>query len=247
MTFLTAMSATTWISAPFMPAFWKGGSRLRARQFLAGNSSPCCVPEPVYPDTKDCLWHFSPPISIVEWTICRNESRNPSGARRLFGDGASVLVAVSGGLDSMVLLCLLARLAPVRGWRLAVAHFQPPASRRSSDADERFVGERRKKLGLPFIAGGGKVQAHASACRASIVMAARELRHDFLARTARARAPRQCIGAIHADDQVELFSRSLRGAAYGGLTGMKWRNASPADPESDAWCGRCWRSRNPFL
>src|SRR5258706_14198332 len=61
-------------------------------------------------------------------------------------------------------------------------------------------------------------------------MAARKLRHDFLARTAvRLRIPTVAL-AHHADDQVELFFlRLLRGAGGEGLAGMKWRSPSPAD------------------
>ncbi len=57
-------------------------------------------------------------------------------------------------------------------------------------------------------------------------MAARKLRHDFLARAARQRKIRTIALAHHADDQVELFFlRLLRGAGGEGLAGMKWRNA----------------------
>ncbi|HWF18839.1 MAG TPA: ATP-binding protein, partial [Verrucomicrobiae bacterium] len=59
--------------------------------------------------------------------------------RRLFRRGESILVAVSGGLDSMVLLHLLARMAEEQGWRLTVAHFNHQLRGRSSDADERLV------------------------------------------------------------------------------------------------------------
>jgi tRNA(Ile)-lysidine synthase len=150
--------------------------------------------------------------------------------KQLFHDGESVLVAVSGGLDSMVLLHLLARLAPVHRWRLAVAHFNHQLRGRSSDADERFVRDAARKLGLPFVAGRGNVRAHASAGGVSIEMAARELRHDFLAREARKRRIRVIALAHHADDQIELFFlRLLRGAGTGGLSGMKWRNSSPAN------------------
>ena len=59
-------------------------------------------------------------------------------------------------------------------------------------------------------------------------MAGRQLRHEFLARTARAgRIPIVAL-AHHGDDQVELFFlRLLRGSGLTGLTGMKWRSPSP--------------------
>ncbi len=61
-------------------------------------------------------------------------------------------------------------------------------------------------------------------------MAARQLRHDFLARMAVRWRCRAVAVAHHADDQVELFFlRLLRGAGGEGLAGMKWRSPSPAN------------------
>ena len=72
----------------------------------------------------------------------------------------------------------------------------------------------------------------ARAQRLSLEMAARKLRHDFLARTARRRHIPIVALAHHADDQLELFFlRLLRGSGGEGLAGMKWRNPSPSDAE----------------
>ena len=63
----------------------------------------------------------------------------------------------------------------------------------------------------------------------SLEMAARRLRHEFLARTARRLRIRSVALAHHADDQIELFFlRLLRGSGGDGLGGMKWRNPSPS-------------------
>jgi tRNA(Ile)-lysidine synthase len=130
----------------------------------------------------------------------------------------------------MVLLHLLAQLAPTRRWRLTVAHFNHQLRGRASDADERLVERTAKRLGLPFVVGRADVRAHALTNGTSIEMAARELRHRFLARTAARREIRIVALAHHADDQVELFFlRLLRGAGTEGLAGMKWRNSSPAN------------------
>jgi tRNA(Ile)-lysidine synthase len=149
-------------------------------------------------------------------------------ARRLFRRGESVLVAVSGGLDSMTLLHLLTQLAPVHHWHLTVAHFNHQLRGRSSDADERLVERTAKKLDLPFVADRADVRKFARIQKLSLEMAARKLRHAFLARTAAKRKIYTIALAHHADDQLELFFlRLLRGAGAEGLAGMKWRNASP--------------------
>jgi tRNA(Ile)-lysidine synthase len=151
-------------------------------------------------------------------------------SRRLLRRGQSVLVAVSGGLDSMVLLQLLRELSIRHRWRLTVAHFNHRLRGRSSDADEKLVRRTAQALRLPFVAGRTDVKDFARKSGLSIEMAARKLRHEFLARVARERKIRTVALAHHADDQVELFFlRLLRGAGGEGLAGMNWRSPSPVD------------------
>lgn len=130
----------------------------------------------------------------------------------------------------MVLLHALAQLAPVHRWRLAVAHFNHQLRGRDSDADELFVQRAAKKLGLPFVSERGEVKALAAAQKISVEMAARRLRHGFLARAAEQTGAKHIFLAHHADDQVELFFlRLLRGAGTQGLGGMEWSAPSPAN------------------
>lgn len=130
----------------------------------------------------------------------------------------------------MVLLHLLHRLASERNWRLTVAHFNHQLRGRSSGADESFVRRATERLNLPCLVERGAVKDLAREERLSVEMAARRLRHDFLARAARVCGARVIALAHHADDQVELFFlRLLRGAGGGGLAGMRWSSPSPAD------------------
>jgi tRNA(Ile)-lysidine synthase len=150
--------------------------------------------------------------------------------RRLLKRGQAVLVAVSGGLDSMTLLHALHELSSRHRWHLTVAHFNHRLRGRSSDADEKLVRQTAAALRLPFIAGRANVREYAQKSKLSIEMAARKLRHDFFARAAKERKIRVVALAHHADDQVELFFlRVLRGAGGEGLAGMKWRSPSPVD------------------
>lgn len=150
--------------------------------------------------------------------------------RRLVPRGRKILVVVSGGLDSIVLLHALYRLASRHRWRLTVAHFNHQLRGRSSDADEKLVRQTAAAMKLPFVAGRADVREFARKSKLSIEMAARKLRHDFFARTARKHKIHLITLAHHADDQVELFFlRLLRGAGGEGLAGMKWRAPSPVD------------------
>lgn len=146
--------------------------------------------------------------------------------------GDAALVAVSGGCDSMVLLEVLSRLAAGAGWRLTVAHFNHQLRGRAADADERFVRQAAQRLDFRCLVEHGQVRLAARRRGVSVEMAARELRHAFLARCARKLGVDRIFLAHHADDQVETFLLRLRrGTGAGALAGMKWVAPSPADPE----------------
>lgn len=150
--------------------------------------------------------------------------------RQLISRDQKILVAVSGGVDSMVLLRVLVSLARKHWWNISVAHFNHHLRGRASVADEGSVRHMAAKLRLKFFAGGADVKAFAGRSKISVEMAARKLRHEFLARIAREQKISTIALAHHADDQVELFFlRLLRGAGGEGLAGMKWRSPSPAD------------------
>jgi tRNA(Ile)-lysidine synthase len=142
--------------------------------------------------------------------------------------GEAIVLAASGGLDSMVLLDLVSRVNRTANWRLIVAHFNHRLRGRNSDADERLVLKVARELGLEAVSGAGDVAASAKREKVSIEMAARKLRHDFLASTAATHGARFILTAHHADDQIELFFiRLLRGAGGMGLGGMQVCSVAP--------------------
>jgi tRNA(Ile)-lysidine synthase len=173
-----------------------------------------------HPKTK----HHAPVSDLLQHV------ENSVRQRRLLSPGQGLLVAVSGGVDSMVLLQVLHSLARKNRWKIVVAHFNHRLRGRASDADEKLVRQTAANLRMKFISGGAEVMEIAAQLKISLEMAARKLRHEFLARTARELHASTIALAHHADDQVELFFlRLLRGAGGEGLAGMKWRSPSPAD------------------
>ncbi len=149
-------------------------------------------------------------------------------ARRegLFAPGDRVLVAVSGGPDSVALLHLLNRLRGELALDLGVGHFDHGLRGRESEEDALFVADLAGSLRLPFHLGRGEVKELARRGKISLQMAGRRLRLNFLQETTRAHHYTKLALGHTADDQVELFFlRLLRGAGPEGLKGM-W----PATP-----------------
>src|SRR2546425_9061371 len=103
----------------------------------------------------------------------------------------------------MVLLSVMHGLSPKQGWKLSIAHLNHQLRGRSSDADERLVRGTAEKLGLRILTEHAEVRKFATGHRVSIEMAARKLRHDFLARTASRLGISTAALAHHADDQLE--------------------------------------------
>lgn len=139
-------------------------------------------------------------------------------------------VAVSGGLDSMVLLHVMHQISGRQANPCCVMHFNHRLRGRASLLDAEFVRQQAALLGLECVFGEGDVARQVRESRQSVEMAAREQRHRFLAREARRLGLKWVVLAHHADDQVELFFvRLLRGAGSAGLAGMALAGPSPMD------------------
>ena len=135
--------------------------------------------------------------------------------------GAHVLVAVSGGADSVALLHALHALAKRKRWQLTVAHLEHGIRGKDSRDDAAFVRGLARRLNLPCVVGRAKVPQLARQQGVSLEMAAREARYAFLVRTARRVGASLMATAHTADDQVEtILLKFLRGAGRGGLSGM---------------------------
>ena len=153
--------------------------------------------------------------------------------RRHSGDAGirRVLVGVSGGLDSVVLLRTLAALAPELGLELAAAHFNHGLRGADSDEDQAWTRRLATSLGCVLQEETANLNAGDTDTRESMEMKARRLRHAFLARAAAGWGADAIALAHHADDQAEGFLiRLLRGSGGTGLGGMRWQSPSPADP-----------------
>jgi len=148
--------------------------------------------------------------------------------------GTRLLVALSGGSDSVALTFVLRELAPNGGFSLAgLAHFNHRL-RPTADRDEQFCRELAARIDLPLVVGDTDVREYAAAERLGIEEAARRARYAFLHRCAAdIGADRIAVGHTR-DDQAETFLLKLmRGAGLTGLGGIYPRREAIVRPLLD--------------
>ena len=136
--------------------------------------------------------------------------------------GSRVVVALSGGADSVALVNVLCALAESEGFQVAgVAHLNHRLRGQDADADEQFCRQYASAVGLPVDVERVDVRALAGAARISVEQAGHLARHEFFSRAA-ARLKASAVAVAHTkDDQAETFLlRLLRGAGPRGLSGM---------------------------
>lgn len=137
----------------------------------------------------------------------------------LFSKGEKVLVAVSGGADSVALLDILVHLE--ERLCLLVTHLNHGLRGAASDGDEEYVSRLAASYGLPFLVQRADVAGLARRSRLSLEDAGRRARYAFFAETAKAQGAKSVALAHHLDDQAEtVLIRLLRGSGGAGLSAM---------------------------
>lgn len=145
----------------------------------------------------------------------------------LFAPTHRILVAVSGGVDSMVMLHLLHR----SGYQLGVAHCNFKLRGTESDQDEKFVSEAAHALNLPFHSNTFETAAYARQQRISIQMAARHLRYTWFESLTKSFNYQSVAVGHNSDDAIEtFFINFLRGSGIRGLTGISPKSGQVVRP-----------------
>lgn len=131
-----------------------------------------------------------------------------------------VLLAVSGGLDSVALLSVMAANKAGGAGQLTVGHFHH-GLRSSADEDQALVESLCRKYDLPLFLGRANIKQQAEAAGDGVEAAARAARYAFLLETAEQTGARYVATAHNADDQAEtVLHHIIRGTGLAGLSGM---------------------------
>ena len=138
----------------------------------------------------------------------------------LFSRDDRILLTVSGGVDSMVLLSLMASL----GYRFGVAHCNFQLRGAESDEDEVIVAREAARYGVPCYNRRFDTAAEMERTGESMEMTARRLRYAWFEELRREHGYAAIAVAHHADDSIEtFFINLLRGTGLRGLTGISTR------------------------
>ncbi len=142
--------------------------------------------------------------------------------KKLVSPGEKVLVAVSGGADSVCLLYVLEGLKQELGIDLHIAHMNHRLRGRDAEADARYVAGLAKRLGILATVESRDVKVYQEQHRLSLEEAAREVRYDFLSSVAKEAGARKVAVGHTADDHIEtLLMHLIRGSGMNGLRGLK--------------------------
>lgn len=140
--------------------------------------------------------------------------------KNLFARQDRVLIAVSGGLDSIVLLHLMKQLEV----EIAVAHCNFQLRGDDSDQDEEFVRRHCEKNLVPFFCKRFETNNYATENKLSIQMAARELRYAWFEELMEGKGFTRLATAHHFNDSLETMMLNwVRGAGIEGLRGIPYK------------------------
>lgn len=141
--------------------------------------------------------------------------------KNLFPEKAALLLAVSGGPDSVAMLDYFARNAKKRNLRLAIAHVNHNLRGKASDADARFTARLGASYGIETAILSADVKKIAEEEGNGIESAARKARYALLLQTALEKKCAFIVTAHHSDDNAEtILLNMLRGTEPKGLAGI---------------------------
>jgi tRNA(Ile)-lysidine synthase len=136
-------------------------------------------------------------------------------------ENCRILVAVSGGPDSVALLRGLVEIALTTPLQLHAAHLNHALRGDDSNSDAAWLEALAKKLRVPMVVAEADIRAQSVERKAGLEETARAARYDFLQRTASPIGCTHIVTAHNSDDQAEtILHHIVRGTGLSGLSGM---------------------------
>lgn len=152
----------------------------------------------------------------------------------LIESGDKVLVAFSGGADSVCLLYILNSLKEEMDFKLFAAHLNHSIRGEAAEHDEAFSKAFCEKIGVLCITEKKDVRGYAKEYGLSEELSGRELRYDFFKREMLKRGINKLAVGHHADDQAEtVLLHLMRGSGIDGLSGMRYKTDEKIRPLLD--------------
>lgn len=154
--------------------------------------------------------------------------------RRLLQRGDCVLVALSGGADSVCLLSVLSELQDELSLTVCAAHLHHGLRGEEADADESFVRSLCRARRIPLFVRRADIRAAAKKAGIGLEEAGRQARYAFFEELRQTEGIDKIATAHHADDNIEtVLMRFLRGTGPNGLAGIPYQNGFVVRPLLD--------------
>jgi tRNA(Ile)-lysidine synthase len=160
-----------------------------------------------------------------------NRFREFTQKNQLISPGDKIIVAISGGVDSVVLLDVLNEIKEQLKFELIAAHFNHKLRGAESDEDEEFVRRYCSNLGIECYVRGEDTREYCKSKKISIQEGARELRYNFFETLRLLKGFDKIATAHNANDNAETVLLNLfRGSGVNGLAGIQVKRGSIIRP-----------------
>ncbi|MEG1559532.1 MAG: tRNA lysidine(34) synthetase TilS [Clostridia bacterium] len=171
---------------------------------------------------------------MADTCVIENTVKTTIETYRMIESGETVLVALSGGADSVALLLALYNLRENLNFNIVAAHLNHGIRNEEADRDSAFSKALCDSLEIPFCMAKVDAVVYSKENGKTLEQGARELRYDFLKKTSEILGASKIATAHHARDRVETILLNIaRGTGLSGLSGIGYKNGMIIRPMLD--------------
>lgn len=144
-------------------------------------------------------------------------------SKKMIDRGDVIIVGVSGGFDSMMLLDILYRLKDKYGYSIKIAHINHGVRGKEADQDEEFVRQNAKRYGLEFYSKTVDMNGYAKKYKMTAEEAGRKLRYEFFNSIEKKNKYKIAVAHNKNDIAETILMRIIRGTGVDGLSGIDYK------------------------